>query len=128
MITFIILVNHSLILLSLCFSGATVKVTDFAFPRPDTSPLYAAETSRLSEAPSMKYKVEEAPNFTATLRDKTVPEFSHVHFMCSVTGLPAPKISWQKDGKDVSNNSNFFISVSCHLIILWLIFYDDHYL
>jgi hypothetical protein len=62
----------------------------------------------------MRYRVEEAPNFTATLRDKTVPEFSHVRFMCSVTGLPAPKIVWKKDGKDITSNSNYFISVrSC---------------
>lgn len=68
------------------------------------------------DAPIMKYKVEEAPNFTAKLRDKTVPEFSHVRFMCSVTGLPAPKITWQKDGKDITSNTNFFISVRPCLI------------
>lgn len=67
-------------------------------------------------APTMKYRVEEAPNFTAKLRDKTVPEFSHVRFMCSVTGLPAPRITWQKDGKDITNNTNFFISVRSCLI------------
>lgn len=68
------------------------------------------------DAPTMKYRVEEAPNFTAKLRDKTVPEFSHVRFMCSVTGLPAPRITWQKDGKDITNNTNFFISVRSCLI------------
>lgn len=68
------------------------------------------------DAPIMKYKVEEAPNFTAKLRDKTVPEFSHVRFMCSVTGLPAPRITWQKDGKDITSNTNFFISVRSCLI------------
>lgn len=95
-----------------------MQVSDFSFPRPEVAPLYAAELSRLSEAPTMKYKVEEAPNFTAKLRDKTVPEFSHVRFMCSVTGLPAPRIIWKKDGKDITNNSNYFISVSSCLQLL----------
>lgn len=59
----------------------------------------------------MKYRVEEVLNFIVKLRDKTVLEFSYVYFMCLVIGFFVFRIIWQKDGKDIINNINFFILV-----------------
>ncbi|KAK3083179.1 hypothetical protein FSP39_015849 [Pinctada imbricata] len=71
---------------------------------------YHYESAQILEAPIMRYKMEEPPNFTAKLRDKTVPEGSHVRFMCSVTGIPPPRITWFHDRKDITKESNYFIT------------------
>lgn len=64
----------------------------------------------------MKYRVEEVLNFIVKFRDKTVLEFSYVRFMCLVIGFFVFRIIWQKDGKDIINNINFFILVRFYFI------------
>ena len=72
------------------------------------------ETADKLAAPATKAKLgfDKAPDFTARLQDKSVVEGNRLRLMCSVTGLPSPKISWFKDGRQIVSGEPYLITVS----------------
>lgn len=65
----------------------------------------------LEYAPSIKYHLETAPDFTVKMKNRTVDEGSYVKMMCSVTGIPSPDIRWFKDGEEIFDGDHFHIKV-----------------
>lgn len=57
-----------------------------------------------SEAAPVGQRVDEAnaPRFRLPLADRTIPAGFECDFVCSVAAVPAPKITWLKNGKPLS--------------------------
>ena len=72
-------------------------------------------------APKPKLGFDKAPDFTAKLQDKSVVAGNKLRLMCSVTGLPSPKISWFKDGHQIVSGEPYLITVSLVLLLLSII-------
>ena len=79
--------------------------TDYSWNR------YHPDSAKIHEK-TVYFKIETKPNFTATLKDKSVTEGGHIKFLCSVTGIPAPRVSWERNGRDITNDSRYIICVS----------------
>ncbi|XP_025104057.1 titin homolog isoform X1 [Pomacea canaliculata] len=71
--------------------------------RPERAP----ELAQLEAAPTSRYKYQVAPDFTAKLKNKKVPEGLSVHLNCSVTGIPEPRIRWLKDGEEIFEGTEY---------------------
>ena len=76
--------------------------------RPDRP----SEGARVEVAPAGRYRFQVAPDFTAKLKNKRVPEGTTVHLNCSVTGIPEPQIKWLKDGQEVFEGTEYSMRVS----------------
>lgn len=93
----------------LCITEAQVEETAYSFPRP---PVYESVIGKMAEPRAMKeVKHTVAPNFTGMLRDKAVPVGAHVKLLCSVTGIPEPRIVWYKDGNEITDD-HYVVTVS----------------
>ena len=75
--------------------------------RPDRP----SEGARLEATPTSRYKFQVAPDFTAKLKNKRVPEGITVHLNCSVTGIPEPRIRWLKDGQEIFEGTEYSMRV-----------------
>lgn len=82
-----------------------------SFPTPATYQPMKATTVQTTETPMRKFKIETPPNFTAKLKSKTVTAGNSVKFMCTVTGIPNPKVTWYRDNRDVTKESRYLIRV-----------------
>lgn len=87
--------------------------------RPERAP----ELAQLEAAPTSRYKYQVAPDFTAKLKNKKVPEGLSVHLNCSVTGIPEPRIRWLKDGEEIFEGTEYSMRVSDVLYIVLLCYY-----
>ena len=76
--------------------------------------LISADCVDKLDAPMPKPKVsfDRAPDFTARLQDKSIVAGTKLRLMCSVTGIPSPKISWFKDGREIYSGEPYLITVS----------------
>uniref|UniRef100_A0A8C3PVP6 Immunoglobulin-like and fibronectin type III domain-containing protein 1 n=1 Tax=Chrysolophus pictus TaxID=9089 RepID=A0A8C3PVP6_CHRPC len=50
----------------------------------------------------------QPPRFLVPLKPHVVTIGSECHMSCAVGGHPPPKITWYKDGRDLSNNPSYF--------------------
>lgn len=82
-----------------------------SFPLPATFQPIRPTIADTTEAPVRRFKIETEPNFTAKLRDKTIPVGKSMTFTCTVTGIPNPKITWYRDGRDVTKESRYIVRV-----------------
>jgi len=82
-----------------------------SFPTPATYQPIKATTIQTTETPMRKFKIETPPNFTAKLKSKTVTAGNSIKFMCTVTGIPNPKVTWYRDNRDVTKESRYLIRV-----------------
>ena len=80
----------------------------------EREPIYPAEQVDKLAAPVPKPKVslDKAPDFTARLQDKSLVAGNKLRLMCSVTGIPSPKVAWFKDGREIVSGEPYLINVS----------------
>lgn len=52
--------------------------------------------------------LRQPPQITVPLKPRIVPDGVKVTLSCSISGKPQPQIKWYKDGKDISENKNYF--------------------
>jgi hypothetical protein len=77
--------------------------------------LVCSSTNRkriLEEKEFEKPKVDEPPSFSFELRQRTIQANSEFKLICCVQAHPAPKITWLKDGAELSANDNISIMYS----------------
>jgi len=63
----------------------------------------------------------QPPRFLVPLKPHVVTTGSECRMSCAVGGHPPPKVTWYKDGKDLSNNPSYFGTNDfgvCSLVIL----------
>ncbi|KAH9498301.1 hypothetical protein Btru_006486 [Bulinus truncatus] len=77
--------------------------------------------SRPDEGPVKKYQLHVSPDFTAKLKNKTVPEGSTVRLNCSVTGIPEPSIRWFKDGQEIFDGHDYTMRNNYGLLSLEIV-------
>lgn len=65
-----------------------------------------------------KYRVQVPPDFTAKLKNKTVPEGATVRLNCSVTGIPEPSIRWLKDDREIFDGPDYTMRVRSEALLL----------
>uniref|UniRef100_A0A8C8EF41 Immunoglobulin superfamily member 22 n=1 Tax=Otus sunia TaxID=257818 RepID=A0A8C8EF41_9STRI len=71
---------------------------------------------------------DQAPRFLAWLKPHVVTTGSECHMSCAVGGHPPPKITWYKDGRDLSNDPTYFCTNDfgvCSLVILGVTKHDE---
>lgn len=57
----------------------------------------------------MEIEQHTAPEFSEELHECKAKEGAAAQFECTVTGTPAPKVQWYKDGKPISAGPNYII-------------------
>uniref|UniRef100_A0A8C9F6Y2 Immunoglobulin superfamily member 22 n=1 Tax=Pavo cristatus TaxID=9049 RepID=A0A8C9F6Y2_PAVCR len=63
----------------------------------------------------------QPPRFLVPLKPHVVPTGSECRMSCAVGGHPPPKVTWYKDGRDLSGNPSYFVTNDfgvCSLVIL----------
>lgn len=63
----------------------------------------------------------QPPRFLVPLKPHVVVMGSECHMSCAVGGHPPPKITWYKDGRDLSRDPNYFCTNDfgvCSLVVL----------
>uniref|UniRef100_V9GWR0 Peroxidasin n=1 Tax=Lumbricus terrestris TaxID=6398 RepID=V9GWR0_LUMTE len=71
-----------------------------------------AANSAGSVSETARLEVYAAPHFTKRPQDQRIVEGHSVFFSCDVTGEPLPRIHWNKDGIQVTDNSRVSINPS----------------
>ncbi|KAL2295540.1 hypothetical protein Nmel_017955 [Mimus melanotis] len=70
----------------------------------------------------------QPPRFLVPLRSHVVVTGSECHMSCAVGGHPSPKITWYKDGRDLSRDPNYFCTNDfgvCSLVVLGVAKQDE---
>lgn len=63
-----------------------------------------------------KYRAQVPPDFTAKLKNKTVPEGATVRLNCSVTGIPEPLVRWFKDDREIFDGPEYTLRVRFYTV------------
>ncbi|KAL3275186.1 hypothetical protein HHI36_019955 [Cryptolaemus montrouzieri] len=73
--------------------------------KQEVSPVKAVSTH---EMPSLeKLQILETPVFITPLADAVIQEGSKFSFICQVTGIPTPIVTWYKAGIPIQNNPDY---------------------
>ncbi|XP_074971715.1 immunoglobulin-like and fibronectin type III domain-containing protein 1 isoform X3 [Phalacrocorax aristotelis] len=84
-----------------------------------------------SQVKPQKYKgvnQNQPPRFLVALKPHVVTTGSECRMSCAVGGHPAPKITWYKDSRDLSNDPNYFCTNNfgvCSLVVLGVTKQDE---
>ncbi|XP_069108405.1 myosin light chain kinase, smooth muscle-like isoform X3 [Argopecten irradians] len=78
---------------------------------------YVPDEARLVEK-TVHFKIETEPNFTATLKDKSATVGTHVKMLCSITGIPAPRVIMYHNDRDVTGDDHYMITNNHGLVSL----------
>ena len=65
-----------------------------------------------------------APKFTQLLKDIETPEGARVRFDCRVIGHPTPDVKWYRGPNEITNSTDFQVSVYCVMESIGAV--DDH--
>ncbi|ESO91797.1 hypothetical protein LOTGIDRAFT_121777 [Lottia gigantea] len=87
---------------------------------------YARETTLIvyrlkRDNSSWRREDYEAPNYTFSLRPRLIQAGSEFKLICCVKAHPVAKVTWYKDGRDISNNDYYNIEYSSGICSLEVI-------
>ncbi|KFQ57985.1 Immunoglobulin-like and fibronectin type III domain-containing protein 1, partial [Pelecanus crispus] len=100
-------------------------------PSDTVQPWRIKKTKAEFQVKPQKYRgvnQNQPPRFLVPLKPHVVTTGSECRMSCAVGGHPPPKITWYKDGRDLSNDPNYFCTNNfgvCSLVVLGVTKHDE---
>ncbi|KAK3103159.1 hypothetical protein FSP39_016894 [Pinctada imbricata] len=93
---------------------ASLKVEPSPIPKVSASrePTPLRRSRQPSLEPVPEPPKEERPDFNFGLRPRLIQAGTDFKLLCIVQSTPTPKVTWTKDGKDLSRNDHYMLSYS----------------
>ncbi|XP_035745631.1 immunoglobulin-like and fibronectin type III domain-containing protein 1 [Egretta garzetta] len=100
-------------------------------PSETAQPWRIKKTKAEFQVKPQKYRSvnqNQPPRFLVPLKPHVVTTGSECQMSCAVGGHPAPKITWYKDGRDLSTDPNYFCTNNfgvCSLVVMGVTKHDE---